>query len=274
MALAFVKRNPTPGELERFRLILSTYQDGSGMLALKDGRTIPGWRDFERALATAFGGQAQESKAIFDVLLPDQERPGISFGLSCKMRATLDRIDKDNRVTIELSNSAGKFWQHLKTYGIDQSNYRVRPAEVGVAIVELVEQWHRAVSIEQGGRVDLAGSSYLVLSYNGHGSYQLHQFPRELPDPSAITWHFPVTTRKGVTRAANHLRGEDAAGTIFEWYGESGGQLKYYPLATSAIWKSERFQLEPFPLEQDRAVLIRKAETYFPNLWAHANSLE
>ena len=58
VALAFVQRHPTAGELERLRLILSTYQDGSGMLVLKDGTTIPGWRDFERAVAIAFGGQA------------------------------------------------------------------------------------------------------------------------------------------------------------------------------------------------------------------------
>jgi hypothetical protein len=49
----------------------------------------PGWRDFERSVAAAFNGRAQESKAIFDVLLPDPLRKGIYFGLSCKMRDEL-----------------------------------------------------------------------------------------------------------------------------------------------------------------------------------------
>jgi len=73
MSLAFVDRPPTPEEFERFRLILSTYQDGSGMLAMSDDSTWPGWRDFERTVAAAFGGVAQEDKSIFDVLVPDSD---------------------------------------------------------------------------------------------------------------------------------------------------------------------------------------------------------
>ncbi len=49
MTVPFVTRNPTDKEIEKFRLILSTYQDGSGMLKRKD-RTLPGWRDFERSI--------------------------------------------------------------------------------------------------------------------------------------------------------------------------------------------------------------------------------
>lgn len=59
--LAFVHRPPTQAEVEKFRLLLSTFQDGSGMLVGKKKRTlewmarnhavtIPGWRDFERTL--------------------------------------------------------------------------------------------------------------------------------------------------------------------------------------------------------------------------------
>lgn len=72
-------------EVKKLRLILSTYQDGTGIL-VKEGRTLPGWRDFERAVALAFGGEAQESKAIFDVLLSRTDRPEVKYGLSCKMR--------------------------------------------------------------------------------------------------------------------------------------------------------------------------------------------
>jgi hypothetical protein len=238
------------------------------MLAQQDGTTLPGWRDFERAAALAFGGQAQESKAIFDVLLP-ADVAEIKYGLSCKMRRELNRIDKDGRVTLELSNSAGKFWDHLKTKGIDQANYKRNPKAVGVGLVELIEEWHATVSIARGGRVDLEGSSYLVLSWNKAGWYQLHQFPLHLPNAKRLKWYFPTVRTKIGAAIARHLRGADAAGTLLEWYGESGGQLKYYPLARSAIWSSERFRLEP--LGNVEHGILAKVAAYFPRQWASAN---
>jgi hypothetical protein len=253
-------RMPTPSEVEELRLILSTYQDGTGMLAQKGGATLPGWRDFERTVAVVFGGEAQENKAIFDVLVPNQIARQTYFGLSCKMRRELSRIDTIGRVAFELSNSAGKFWDHLYSKKINQKNYKKRPAEVGAALLELVEQWHDEVSLKRGGPVDLAGSSYFVLSWNKAGWYQLHQFPITLPDPKTLKWHFPT---------ARCLKGDDRSGTLFEWYGESGGQLKYYPRAEDAIWASKRFQLEP--LKDAEHGIIAKVSAYFPELWAKAN---
>lgn len=57
----------SPDEVERIRLLLSTYQDGTGQYS---GGQEPGWRDFERVTALTFAGAAQESKSIFDVLVP------------------------------------------------------------------------------------------------------------------------------------------------------------------------------------------------------------
>jgi hypothetical protein len=224
------------------------------------GKTLPGWRDFERAVALAFDGIAPENKAIFDVLLPDPERPEVKYGLSCKMRRELDRINKDGRVTLELSNSAKKFWAYLKGKRIDQANYKKRPRQVGIVLVELVKAWHRAVGIEHGGEVDLVASSYLVLSWNKAGWYQLHWFPLRLPDPKTLNWHFPTP---------GHLSGDDDRGTLFEWYGESGGQLKYYPLSDTALWISGRFRLEPLPSDLEHGILAKVA-AYFPDLWAEA----
>jgi hypothetical protein len=217
-SVVFADREPMPGEVERLRLILSAYQDGTGMLALENGRSLPGWRDFERAVAAAFGGVAQENKAIFDVLLSDPNRPGVSYGISCKMRGTLNRMTRDGRLTIELSNSAQKFWQHLASRGVNQLTYENNPAEVGAALIELVESWHSAVSVDNGGSVDLAKSSYLILSWNKQELYQLHRLPFTLPDPKQLRWRFPTT---------NRIIGEDDSGILFEWYGKSGGQLKY-----------------------------------------------
>lgn len=236
------------------------------MLALKRGASLPGWRDFERSVALAFGGEAQENKAIFDVLLPVSKRSDVRCGLSCKMRSELGRVDRDGRVTLELSNSSGKFWDYLRTKGIDQSNYKNKPLEVGAALLNLVTQWHLEVSIQRGGIVDLERSSYLALSWNRTGWYQLHQFSLQLPDANSLMWHFPTVKKKGADTSARHLSGDDSAGTLFEWYGESGGQLKYYPLGTAAVWKSERFRLEP--LGEVRYGIVDKVARYFPDLWA------
>lgn len=233
------------------------------MLQVEHGLTLPGWRDFERAVALAFNGEAQESKAIFDVLLLSEDSPTVRYGLSCKMRRELNKVERTGRVSLELSNSAGQFWDYLKSRGIDQSNYRSNPLEVGVSLIEVVESWHQAVSSEHGGIVDLEKSSYLVLSWNQARCYQLHQFPLTLPNPCNLSWDFPVK-RGGVE--GRRLAGRDESGILFEWYGESGGQLKYYPLASSAIWASEIFSLEP--LDDIEYGILKKAAAYFPEEWA------
>jgi hypothetical protein len=265
MSLAFIDREPTAKEIERLRLILSTYQDGTGMLADKrnPAMTLPGWRDFERSAALAFRGEAPENKAVFDVLLKDNAQPTIYYGLSCKMRGELNRIERDGRVTIELSNSSGKFWDRLHGSGINQSNYRNRPNDVGAGLLSLIGEWHRNFSDETGVEVDLSKSYFLVLSWNKAGWYQLHQFPLELPDPESLEWYCPLSTK--TQELSRRVVGNDEFGTLFEWYGESGGQLKYYPLANHAIWSSERFRLEP--LGDVQHGIIAKAAAYFPEQW-------
>jgi hypothetical protein len=237
------------------------------MLVTKTG-TLPGWRDFERAVAATFNGVAQESKAVFDVLLPDEQNPTLMYGLSCKMREELDRVTRMGRVTMELSNSAKAFWSHLGTKNITQANYRSYPVETGTALVELVSSWHDAVSTERGGRIDTARSFYLVLSYDlQSGAYQLHQFSMRLPDPGNLKWYFPSVVRLGTAAEGKRLIGRDDTGIVFEWYGESGGQLKYYPLAENALWQSRLFKLEPLPSEQSLSILVKKARGYFPDKW-------
>ncbi len=249
--------------------MLSAYQDGAGMLVDKRGKSRPGWRDFERTIAAVLDAHSSESKAIFDVIVQDPEAPGVYCGLSCKMRRALSDLRRTGRVTIELSNSSGKFWDALAGSGINTSNYRDKPLEVGSALVNLVKDWHQVVSQERGGLFDLSRSSYLVLSWSTAGFYQLHQFRLELPDPRKLRWHFPQRVVRETSNPGRRLRGDDDQGTLFEWYGESGGQLKYYPLAAGAVWQSDQFQLEPLP---DAEYGIRaKAAAYFPVLWAAAN---
>ncbi len=195
----------------------------------------------------------EESKAIFDVLFSDPGNPGLAYGISCKMRSELNRIDKDGRVTVEVSNSAGIFWNHLNKSSTTQANYREAPGEVGKLVIEQIEQWHKEVRTnnagtkilqkgkvsetvrESSGKVDFNKSSFLVLSYNTIGVYQLHQFVLDLPNPETLEWEFTASSRRN-SGESRRLVGKDKSGVLFEWYGESGGQLKYYPIGTDAIW--------------------------------------
>ena len=137
---------PTNKQVERLRLLLSTYQDGTGMLINQDGGSLPGWRDFERSVASAFGGQSQESKAIFDVLVTLDESEKQFFGVSCKMRKELPAALKHGKVLIELSNSSGKFWDALASHGMQtMPQVNMHPDKAGWAILELVSGWHHSV---------------------------------------------------------------------------------------------------------------------------------
>ena len=180
-----------------------------------------------------------------------------------------DRPPSDNEVgRSQLIFS--RFWDHLASMNIDQTNYKERSADVGNASIDLVSAWHQASSIEEGGNVDVSKSCYLTLSWSKDDWCQLHQFPLALVGPGRLTWMFPVYIKGGESYIGNHLRGNDAFGPLFEWYGESGGQLKYYPLVADAIWESARFRLEPLPSGAAHGVL-HKAESYFPNQWAAAS---
>ncbi len=267
MSIPFIDRNPTKKEFELFRLILSTYQDGSGQQSLGDESTLPGWRDFERSVALAFNGEAQENKFIFDVLLPDNKRAGVYFGVSCKMRRTLNDTKRTGRVTIELSNSSGKFWGRLGQSGIHQQNYKEKPLEVAQALIRQANEWQDIVGLAQNGAIDLSKSFYLALSWNAKNEYQLFKFPLSLPEPTSLIWDFP-TLKSDESKFGRRLRGRDHLGTLLEWYGESGGQLKYYPLVDKALWKSKIFNLETLPngWEKKHGILA-KAKDYFPHLW-------
>lgn len=262
MSYNFIGSIPSKGQIEKLRLILSTFQDGTGQLVFEPGKSLPGWRDFERSVALAFDGVAQESKAIFDVMIPIFYNPRINYGISCKMRQTLRTVESTGRVTVEVSNSAGKFWDGLRIRGID--DYTADPYMAGKILLNLVDSWHHEVSLERGGTVEVNQSFYFLLQWHkATGRYKLFQFPVQLPDPETLSWE--VNSRR--------LIGRDAEGVMIEWYGHSGGQLKYYPLADEAIWSSDIFKLEPLPENDLEYGLKRRVLEYFPDLWRKANEL-
>jgi hypothetical protein len=243
-SLALRDRPPNPTELERLRLTLSGFRDGSGQLMISGKGSYPGWRDFERAVAAVFGGTTMESKAVFDVVLhTGGEDP---FGISCKTRA--GRVS-DAFVLMELSNSAALFWRRLRDLKIDPDR---EPERAGPALIALVEEWHEA----EGQNIDLAGSSYLHLSHTmDWRQWRLAWYPLSLrpPDGGTIAWE--ATGSRIVGRLENRM--------IWEWYGQSGGQLKFYPPHVWARWVSDWFELEEPPAETP----AERAARYWPQLW-------
>lgn len=248
MSRPFRDRPPSASELEQIRLILSTYKDGSGMQILRNGTTVPGWRDAERAVAAALGGRAIEGKGVFDVLLPSLDHP-LPYGLSIKT----SKIQNEVWVLSELHNSSKKAHDHLDALHID---WNIQPTEAGTALVEQVLGWHREVERS----VDVRRSSYVHLVHDQKWQqWRLLWYPLDLLQPVGLDWVRVGARISAVTKDGHRL---------WEWYGASGGQLKWYPKIADAKWDSGYFHLEtPAPLK-----LRVKAADLFGQLWDNANA--
>jgi hypothetical protein len=274
MSVPFATRNPTRDEVERLRLVLSTFRDGSGMIAAGN-ETFPGWRDFERAIAAVLHGKAPEAKGIFDVVVPSSERPLVDYGLSIKSKALtgksgLTNLAKDGRVYMELANSPAKFFAELGKVGFKEADFskKKRAQEVGEIVLAAISSWHdesaRIHHDSYARTLDLKLSRFLVLSYclpkgaENKDQYQWHSF--DLRFPQGIAWKY-----------ATHrcLRGFDPAHpkeALFDFYLLSGGQLKYYPRASSAVFSSNVFTLA----EPRRISATLRAARMYPREWIAA----
>jgi hypothetical protein len=271
MSLPFIHRPPTKSEQEQLRLVLGTFCDGSGMI---ENGSLPGWRDVERTVATVFGGEGFENKHVFDVTAKIKKGGREVVGYSCKCKNlsgknSMEHLQDNGRVYMELANSPAKFWDALKPKGLSEKDFKSKkyPKRFGDTVIETVHQWHadatEKYTLGTQHKLILDQSVYLTLSYGKHPEYegrvfQWHSFPLEFP--SGIVWKF---------RSSKSLMGFDPEfqdEIIFDWYGLSGGQLKYYPRAANALFSSALFQLEDAP----KVSLLTKASEYWPEKWKAA----
>lgn len=251
-SFAFRDRPPTPQELERLRLALSAYRDGSGQNNAA-GVSQPGWRDFERVVADVLGGTNPENKAVFDVEVG--HHTGRPYGISCKTSALSLTGDQ---VLMELSNSNAYFWARLSELSIDPKRKAV---EAGIALIDLVAEWHRAES----SRIDVPNSCYLVLTHDKLWSHwRLFWFSLDVldPDPASLHWTYVPDRKTG--NGGRLVAVDDDNTKWWDWYGWSGGQLKYYPPVATAIWDSGFFALE---MPESPESPTDRARRYFPGLW-------
>ncbi|OWP20315.1 hypothetical protein CBF90_02050 [Microbacterium sp. AISO3] len=249
--LPFRDRPLSGDELEALRLVLSTYRDGSGQNQTKAG-SMPGFRDFERGLASIIGGTAAENKGVFDVLRLADEGP--SYGVSCKMAAFAPAARE--AAFVELSNAAAKFRTHL----VDrQINWVTEPGLAGPALVQLVTSWHEADAQTHG--LSLQASKYAVLSRSANWQeFQLSAFPLDLYGFNPIG---DIEWESTKTRIDGFVDVEGRRHLLWQWYPNSGGQLKWWPPLAWADWATPRFTLEEPPLVQP----TQRAREYFPTLW-------
>lgn len=243
---------------------MSVFRDGSGQEKDSTGTRV-GWRDLERIVSELFHGKALEAKGVFDVIVPSTESPGVVYGISVKSKclgsnAVIQRLDVSGRVYMELSNSPAKLWAPLKSEGIGENafgddNYA---QAIGDSILKTVHGWYSETGLPQ---IDLRRSVYLVVSYSKPKAteerlYQVHSF--ELGFPQGIKWSF---------RSTKCLRGFDPnypGEILFDWYGLSGGQLKYYPRAATALFDSPVFSL----LSPKVLSITQRSKVYWPDEWS------
>ncbi|WKK71472.1 hypothetical protein Q0F99_19220 [Rathayibacter oskolensis] len=161
---------------------------------------------------------------------------------------------KNESSFMELSNSAAKFHAALGYFGVD---WRNRPQEAGPIIVDTVMSWHEAVADE----VDLEGSRYAILDHDARWEvFSLKVFPLDLRTAHPVTqveWIAEPRRLDGFIYLNNRRH------RLWQWYADSGGQLKYYPPLAWGEWSSPSFALELPP----QVSLRSRAVEYFPQLW-------
>jgi hypothetical protein len=217
------------------------------------------------------GGITTEGKGVFDVLV--KQRHDV-LGLSIKSRELADakRIGgatKFEHAYLEISNSSAKFWKVLGEHGISEADFRgERHAErIGKLVTGTVNSWYVAAEREHPGlppgrRINVDESVHLAISYSkdygGERDYQIHSF--ELLLPVDLDWRFPSN------RCLRGYESQNSERPLIEFYGLSGGHVKYYPPTSKAKFSSDVFRLE----KVEPISILEKAEKYWPEQWRNA----
>ena len=145
---------------------------------------------------------------------------------------------------MELCNSPAKLWEPLKEQGINEQAFsdRAYANKIGNSILETIHSWYVNSGIEG---IALDDSVHITVSYEklaqGANRYQLHAFRLGFPDD--VIWRY---------KSDRCLSGYDPLHpdeVLFDWYGLSGGQVKYYPRAANALYSSTQFALEQVPTQ-------------------------
>lgn len=254
MSRAFLTRSPNPAELTLLKKYLASYRDGSGNLREPDGSSRAEFRQIERCFAELLHGTTTENKAFYDFVVQSNENGGIAVrgaSIKSKEHENLNSYDAQNatiRSYLELSNSSAKDWTMCRDRGLSDQIFREgnQAEEFGQAILDRQKIERQTSQVTYLNSIPGANKSfverdcvYISLLYSpmvrGERSYLVSSFHAVLPEPAS--WSF-----KG-----RRLVGKAADGSVlYEWYGLSGGQLKYYPKIADRLHGTELFTLADY----------------------------
>jgi hypothetical protein len=269
MSLPFITRHPSADEAAHLRLALSIFGDGSGYQREPDGSSRAGPREIERAVATVLHGSCVENKAVFDVVAPGSRRD-TDVGISVKSKELPAKFFREfgpeQRVYMELCNSPAKLWEPLHAMGITEDAFRKgqKPQVIGDSVIQTVRSWWQSAADDHknalGRKLDLDRSVFLVLScspWDRHTSrrqYIAQSYP--LAFPEGIVWRF-AAGRQGAFKCLKGFDPQFPGEVLFDWYGVSGGQLKYYPRSGTSLFATSIFELLGVPPETVNGKIAR-----------------
>lgn len=265
MERAFFTRAPNDGELLSLRRFLATYRDGSGGQREADGSSRADSRQIERCLAELLYGRTTENKSFYDFVIESNESGGIAVrGASIKskqLELDADSLDagKAMRAHLEISNSNSKDWKLCAAHGLSQKDFGdAQHAETfgrlilarQVADREQAEANYVAQQDADVKRTFITKESiFISVLYtsprrrDGERQWMVSAFPINLPPP--VKWEF---------RTERSLVGYDEeGGALYEWYGLSGSQFKYFPKLASRLHGTGLFTLPKPAVETLRA---------------------
>jgi hypothetical protein len=285
---AFIDRDPTGAELERFRLLMSLHRYGIGPGGvLKSGELYPFWTFIEMAFAEAFGGvHVPAGKGTYDVLLPHDTNPKIMYGIQVKSKGTWCGKNK-SRAYVEFDNAN-------KTYLDGLHRDKVRPAppvwmnptspgsltqsqKIGNSIMKTQHRTHSSartghLGLTSGQTIDtnLGKLVHITWSHNSQGLYQyfISCWDYNIKVPY---WRFKGAHPKargggslwGYVNSTDH---DDEH--VASWNFASRGQFKWFPLRSSG--KEYSNGGKPFVVEAGPAggyTWADIAKNLFPTKW-------
>jgi hypothetical protein len=234
--------------------MIATFGDGSGNHREADGSSRAGWRELERIFAEFLTGKKHsEDKHVFDVIAADWDNAETSYGLSVKSKIikgprSIFSLYETPRAYLEIANSPAKMWQSI-TSKTGFSAEHFNPANgnaqrIGDALIDTIQDWKIIAKTEferthPDQKLDLSKSIYLTLSFSEYldNSWDVHicSFPMNFPK---IQWTYSSD------RCLSANDPTDPGQRLIDWYPNSGGQLKYYPLFSGALYSSSIMKIK------------------------------
>ena len=147
-------------------------------------------------------------------------------------------------------------------------NHTANVGNAGQGIMNWIQQKHNNAAqnhldLPQGCTIDVSRSVTILMTWvihNGIVRYWLHSFAHELP-PMPRWAYTPGANSKSI-RGFESLAQFNSGIQSIDWSFSSGGQIKWYPLAATAIRSYGPFDLEPTANQQS---LESVARVIFPN---------